>query len=396
MGVAFPTHASALLPAALERIPVRFRPAIAIATVLTVTMLSACTGGAEPTPSRTVLDLDVTGTVGITLPAGEGSRYLEAGSAIETLLTTWGATVDLRYSGPDPADQADQITAMVDAGADLLIVTPVQADALAQPLAAAREAGVPVIAYDRLIRDTPDVDYYVGFDRFGIGVQVGWAALSGLGLGDLNGDPTGALPDEPYPLEVFAGDLAAPDFYYGYNGTVRQVLELSAEQGSTTFGSGQSAPDAVATTDARSAAARMTQLLQTVYTEGVSLRAVTTAGDDIAAAVIASLRDHGLSPGSDQWPVVVGVGATTEGLRAIESGEQYATILTDDRLVHEAAAYLAASVLLGEQLDSLNVKDYDNGARTVPALLVPGTIVTADNLQATIIDSGYASRSEIG
>lgn len=377
---------------------VALRPLWGASVAVAVLALTACTSTPAPTPSRTVLDLHVTGSVGISMPADEGSRWLDAGNAIDSLLTTWGADVTLEFAPDDPATQAQQISDLVTAGVDILIVTPVDATALAVPLQEATAAGVQVIAYDRLIRDTPDVNYYVGFDTFGVGMQRAWAGLNGLGLTDLDGNPTGPVPEEPYGVEVFFGDITDRTYYYGYNGTWRQVLELSMEDGGIMVPSGQTAPEAVATADGdpQAAAARMSDLLTSVYTDGVPLNAVVASSDDMALAIAQTLRDAGRSPGSDDWPVIVGTGASLDAVRAVRSGELYATVLTDDRQLQEAGAYLAASILLDQQLDSLNVKDYDNGARTVPAFLVPGAIVTAQTLDALVIQSGYYTRDQVG
>ncbi len=366
--------------------------------MVAVLALTACTSGPAPVPSRTVLDLHVTGSVGISMPADEGARWLDAGNAIDTLLTTWGADVTLDFSPDDATAQAQQISDLVTAGVDILIVAPVDPTALAAPLQAAAAAGVEVISYDRLIRDTPDVNYYVGFDTFGVGMERAWAALHGLGLTDLEGNPTGPVPEEPYGVEVFFGDITDRDYYYGYNGTWRQVLELSVDNGAIMVPSGQTAPEAVATAggDPQAAAARMSQLLESVYADGVPLDAVVASTDDMALAIAQTLRDAGRSPGSDNWPVIVGTGASLDAVRAVRSGELYATVLTDDRQLQEAAAYLAASILLDQQLDSLNIKDYDNGARTVPAFLVPGVIVTADTIDPLVIGTGVYTRDQVG
>lgn len=352
-----------------------------------------------PVPTRTVAALDVSGVVGISLPASEDPVWEITGARLTEILEGWGVEVVLEYAGSASA-QAQDVEAMVADGVNLVLIGAVDDEPMIEPVAAAEEAGIPVVSYDRMLWDTPGVDYHVGFDRFEIAADAGNAALQGIGVTDAEGGRTGVVPPVPAAVEIFTGDMTDPAYFFGYNGLVRGSLEFAAADGLISIPSGHTSPEQTETVAPFDEAAqeRMVELLETVYADGAPLAAVATVGDDIALGVVAALRGAGYSPGDDRWPAVTGVGGSLEAVRAVQRGELFATVLRDERVLQETAAYAVAGILSGEFPEDLTTTGwgYESGVGTVPTFLVPGVSVTAATLEDAVLRSGYYTQAQLG
>ena len=145
--------------------------------------LAACSGsGAGSTDDSTGGAADAGDlTVGVAMPTQTSERWIADGDAVEAGLEEAGYKVDLQFAGDDIPTQQQQIDQMITKGADLLIIASIDGTALATQLQAAADANIPVIAYDRLIRDSENVDFYVTFDNYKVGVQQATSLLVGLG-----------------------------------------------------------------------------------------------------------------------------------------------------------------------------------------------------------------------
>lgn len=118
------------------------------------------------------------------MPTETSERWIADGDAVKAGLEEAGYTVDLQYAADDIPTQQQQIDQMITKGADILIVASIDGTALANQLQAAADQGVPIIAYDRLINGTENVDFYVTFDNYNVGVQQATSLLTGLGILD--------------------------------------------------------------------------------------------------------------------------------------------------------------------------------------------------------------------
>lgn len=153
---------------------------------------TACGGSAADTSGGS------TATVGIAMPTRESPRWIQDGNNLVKQFKAKGYTTDLRYGNNDGDKQADQIEAMIKNGAKLLIITAIDGSGLGDVLVDAKQAGVKVISYDRLLLASNDVDYYASFDNYEVGQIQAQYILKKLGLKD--GSATG-----PYNIELFAG-----------------------------------------------------------------------------------------------------------------------------------------------------------------------------------------------
>ena len=125
------------------------------------------------------------------MPTKTSERWIDDGNNVKAKLEALGYKVDLQYANDSVPQQQQQIESMLNNGAKALIVASIDGTALTQQLADAGKDGVKVIAYDRLINGTPNVDYYVTFDNEKVGVQQGTSLLTGLGILDADGKDTG-------------------------------------------------------------------------------------------------------------------------------------------------------------------------------------------------------------
>jgi len=244
--------------------------------------------------------------VGVAMPTTTSLRWIEDGDNLQAQLEALGYQVDLRYAENDVATQVDQLDSMIDAGADLLVVGSIDGTALKAQLARAADAGIPVIAYDRLIRESPDVDYYATFDNFRVGTQQATSLLQGLGVLDEAGEPTGAAG--PFTIEVFAGssdDNNATVFYEGAFSVLQPYLDsgvLQVPSGETDFAS-----IAIEAWDAKVGGERMTRLLDSVYAgTDLQIDGVLSPYDGISIAIIDVLKGAGYGTPDRPLPVVVG------------------------------------------------------------------------------------------
>src|SRR5690606_14201946 len=121
-------------------------------------------------------------TVGVAMPTQQSERWIADGDNVKKTLEELGYKVDLQYANDDIPTQVSQIENMISTGADALIVASIDGTTLTSVLQQAADDEIPVIAYDRLINGTENVDYYTTFDNYQVGVQQATSLLTGLGV----------------------------------------------------------------------------------------------------------------------------------------------------------------------------------------------------------------------
>jgi putative multiple sugar transport system substrate-binding protein len=335
------------------------------------------------------------GLIGVAMPTKSSERWIQDGDSVKEQLEEQGFTVDLQYAEDDIPTQVSQVENMITKGAEALIIAAIDGTTLSEVLQTAADADIPVIAYDRLIRDSENVDYYASFDNFVVGQQQAWSVLNGLGLTELDGTPIDGAPEGPFNIELFAGSLDDNNAFFFFDGAM-DVLQPLIDDGTLVVKSGQTDIEQVATLrwDGETAQSRMEDILTADYSDGSQVNAVLSPYDGISRGIISALTDAGYSVG-DEWPIISGQDAELDSVKAINSGEQYATIFKDTRELAVVAVDMATALLEGEEPEVNNTEDYDNGVKVVPSFLLDPVIVVQDNITEVLVDSGYWTEEEI-
>jgi putative multiple sugar transport system substrate-binding protein len=305
--------------------------------------------------------------VGVALPSKTSENWVLAGQLFTDDLAAAGFKSDVQYAGATTivADQQGQIQSMVTKGAKVIIIGAADGGQLATQVKAAHDAGAIVIAYDRLILNTKDVDYYVAYDNEKVGELQGQALLDGM---------KAKFPDKKsYNIELFSGssdDANAPVFFKG----AMKVLQPKIDDGTLKVVSGQTDIKQTATAGWKpeNAQSRMDNLLTSSY-GSTELDGVLSPNDTLARAIITSVKAAGKS-----IPIVTGQDSEAESVKSIMAGEQYSTINKDTRALVKQAVKMASDLQKGSKPDT-NSTDYNNGVKVVPTFLLPPQLVTKAN-----------------
>ena len=162
------------------------------------------------------------GLVGISMPEKTTLRWINDGNELKAALEAKGYTVDLQYAGDDIPNQLAQIENMVTKDAKALVVAALDGTTLSAVLQQAAEKGVKVVAYDRLIRESPNVDYYTTFDNFKVGVLQAESLLKGLGYPEKQG---------PWNIELFGGSPDDNNAFFFYDGALSRPAAAHRQEG---------------------------------------------------------------------------------------------------------------------------------------------------------------------
>jgi putative multiple sugar transport system substrate-binding protein len=373
---------------------------LSVAMLAGAFVVAACGGGAA-TPAPTTAPESTApesmapesaapsagGLVGIAMPTKSSARWIADGDNLVKSLTALGYETDLQYAEDDIPTQLNQVENMITKGAKVLVIAAIDGTTLADTLQKAADAGIKVFAYDRLIRNSPNVDYYAAFDNFDVGVAQAGSIVDSLDLNNAAG---------PFNIELFAGSPDDNNAGFFFNGAM-SILQPFIDSGKLVVQSGETKfPEQVGTLrwDGAVAQARLDTILATYYTDK-RLDAVLAPYDGISRGIIASLKQVGYYSADKPGPVVTGQDAELPSVKSILAGEQTSTVFKDTRTLAAKVAEMVDQFLKGETVDVNDTTTYDNGVKVVPSYLLPVTLVTKDNVTQALVDTGYYTADEI-
>ena len=359
--------------------------------------LAACggtgAGSGGPDPDAAPEDQ----TVGVAMPTQTYERWVADGNNIKKGLEDKGFTVDMQYADDDIPTQQQQIDQMINSGVAVLLIASIDGASLSAQLDAAEAAGIPVIAYDRLLTDNENVDFYVTFDNYKVGVNQANALLFGLGLLDESFEPAPDAPEGPLNVELFAGSLDDNNAHLFWKGAI-DTLQPYFDEGTLKVLSGQMDIEQAATQrwEQETAQKRMENLLTTHYNGGEELAGVLAPADPLSRGIINALQNAGLGPTIEEGlPIVTGQDAEIASIKLIADGVQSSTIFKDTRNLAEQAIVAAESILNGEEPEANDTETYDNGVVVVPSYLLEVQMVLQSNYEEIMVDSGYYTAEQV-
>lgn len=326
------------------------------------------------------------GTVGISMPTKSSARWIADGDNMVKVFKEKGYKTDLQYADDDIPNQLAQVENMITKGVKVLIIAAIDGTTLSGALQKAADKGVKVIAYDRLIRGSKNVDYYTTFDNFQVGVLQAGSIVDKLGLKAGKG---------PFNIELFGGSPDDNNAFFFYDGAM-SVLKPYIDSGKLVVRSKQMGMDKVGTLrwDGAVAQARMDNLLSAFYGKD-KVHAVLSPYDGLSIGILSSLKGVGYCTKEQPCPVVSGQDAEVPSVKSMIKGEQYSTVFKDTRDLAKVTANLVDAVLAGKQPEINDTKTYNNGVKVVPSYLLKPVAVDATNWKKILVDSGYYKESQL-
>ena len=337
--------------------------------------------------------------VGISMPSDHIERWHRDGAYLKQKLEEKDYEVLLSYAHDKIDIQTRDIEQMVEQGADVLVIAPVDSSALTEVLKDASDVNIPIIAYDRLLMKTFSVDYYVSFDNYEAGRLQGRFVEKMLHLKDSQG--------KVFHAEFSSGDVVDHNAWCFYSG-MYEVLSPYLESGVLTVRSGQTDffETATPTWSRDLSYDRFLGLLSSFYMKEENLDAAICANDSIARGVMDAIAEDYKK---DNPIIVTGQDGDEENLKDIIDGKQSMTVYR--ALDHESmvTARLVEAIFKNESIGEEIIEEakwnfpctydsqsYDNGKKTVPSFLLEPTVITKDNIQSDLIDTGFYQIGEDG
>lgn len=329
--------------------------------------------------------------IGVSMPTKNLERWSRDGENLKTLLTDLGYAVELQFADNKVEQQNSQLQTMLNKSPAVVVVGAIDGSALGPVLQSAAKLGVKVIAYDRLIRDTEAVDYYVTFDNYNVGAMQGDYIVEALDLdnaaGPFNFEPFSGSPDDNNARFFFAGawDVLSPYIEEGKLVCPSGKMPASVEDWQSI---------GIQAWSNTTAQAEMDNRLNSFYSSTTRVQAVLAPNDAIALGVTQALDSAGY--GMSDWPVLTGQDADQANVANIVAGRQSMTVFKDTRLLGERCATMVDQIVRAQDVEVNDSESYDNGVKVVPSFLLAPVTVDADNVQEVLVDSGYYGAEEVG
>lgn len=326
------------------------------------------------------------GTIGIAMPTKSSARWIADGDNIVKNLEAKGYKADLQYAEDDIPNQLAQIENMITKGDKVLVIAAIDGTTLSDALQKAANSGIKVLAYDRLIRSSPNVDYYATFDNFQVGVLQAQSIEKELGLKSGKG---------PFNIELFGGSPDDNNAFFFYDGAM-SVLQPYIDSGKLVVRSGQTGMKTVGTLrwDGAVAQARMDNILSAYYTDK-RVDAVLSPYDGLSIGILSSLKGVGYGKPDLPMPVVTGQDAEVPSVKSIVAHEQRSTIFKDTRDLAKVAVNMVDALLTGGKPEVNNTTTYNNGIKVVPSYLLKPVPVDISNYKQVLVDSGYYQAAQL-
>lgn len=322
--------------------------------------------------------------VGVAMPTKDLQRWNQDGENMKLQLEEAGYTVDLQYAANDIATQVSQIENMIAGGCEVLVIASIDGEALGTVLDQAKEAGIPVIAYDRLIMGSDAVSYYATFDNWDVGVKQGEYIVQALDLANAG--------DKTYNIEYITGDPGDNNINFFFDGAI-SVLQPYIDAGTLVCPSGQTEKQEVATAEwsTEAAQARFENILASYYSDGTQLDAVLASNDSTALGVANALE----TSYTGAYPVLTGQDCDIASVKNMLKGTQSMSIFKDTRDLAAKTVEMVDSLMKGTEPPINDTETYNNNTGLIPSYLCEPKACTLDNYKELLLDSGYYAEADL-
>ena len=321
--------------------------------------------------------------VGVSMPTKDLQRWNQDGANMQAQLEAAGFEVDLQFASNDVATQQAQLENMINSGCNVLVISAIEGSSLGTQLALAAENDVIVIAYDRLIMDTPNVNYYATFDNYGVGTIQGTYVKETLDLDNAEG---------PFNIEFTAGDPGDNNAGLFFSGAV-DVLKPYIESGKLVVKSGQTEFSDVATPAwaTETAQNRAENILSSFYADGSNVDVWLCSNDSTALGVTNALAANY----NGTYPIITGQDCDIANTKNMIAGKQSMSVFKDTRTLAAQVVKMIGQIFAGEEVEVNNTTDYDNNVVVVPSFLCTPVFADANNYKELLIESGYYTEDQL-
>ena len=327
--------------------------------------------------------------IGVSMPTKDLQRWNQDGANMKAQLEKAGYKVDLQYANNDIATQTSQIENMVTKGDKVLVIASIDGSALKSVLDKAKNKGISVIAYDRLIMNSDAVSYYATFDNYKVGTIQGDFLVDKLNLKNRSAS-------NPAYIEFFTGSPDDNNINFFFGGAM-DVLTPYLNSGVLVCRSGQTSKAQCATLNwsTEEAQKRMENLVssQGYGPNGTRLDAVYSSNDSCALGITNALVAAGYT--ADNFPIITGQDCDKPSVKNMLKGIQAMSIFKDTRTLAEKVVGMVDAIMQGRQPEINDRKTYNNGTGVIPSYLCDPVFATTDNYKKLLIDSGYYKESDI-
>lgn len=322
--------------------------------------------------------------VGVAMPTQSSERWINDGANMKEQLEALGYEVDLQYAEDDVQMQVSQIENMIASGVNCLVIASIDSSALINVEEQAKAAGIPIIAYDRLLMDTDAVSYYATFDNKGVGTAIGKYIEEKKDL---------ANTSETYTIEFFMGSPDDNNAHMLYAGLM-EVLQPYLDNGTLVCKSGRTSfDDTCILRWSQETAQQNCENYLTGFYADEDLDICASAFDGFAYGCKAALEGAGYT--EENWPMITGQDAELMATKNIISGKQTMSIYKDTRLLASKCVTMVQAVLEGAEPEINDTEQYDNGKIVVPSYLCTPVAVDKDNYKEIIVDGGYYTEEQL-
>lgn len=342
-----------------------------LALTMVASLLTGCGGGSSDNK------------VGVAMPTKDLQRWNQDGENMKKQLEEAGYTVDLQYASNDIATQVSQIENMINSGCKVLVIASIDGDSLGTVLEQAKEKGIKVIAYDRLIMNSDAVTYYATFDNYMVGTKQGEYIEKELDLANGAG---------PFNIELITGDPGDNNARFFFGGAM-DVLQKYIDAGQLVVKSGQTDFATVATANwsTEAAQSRFDAIISANYADGTQLDAVLASNDSTAQGVTNSLEANY----TGAWPIITGQDCDIVNVKNMIAGKQSMSIFKDTRTLAAKTVEMVDAIMKGGTAPVNDTETYDNGTGVIPSFLCEPVFADVNNYKELLIDSGYYTEDQL-